>query len=226
MGGKTLNRSTAYLALASILAAGGLRAAENNQLDSNIQLFTVLAAINAAGFDAGLDSPLYEADPTPGSPNIAKLRIEIRNRLAAVKIPVLSEMRRVYLKNKPRHSDAQDFSQYVSLALSIGGPPDFNWKGRQVDIPPDALALEDFRAMLADFYDQAEIGELWRRSQPALDLMLTAYHTPVSKMAFEISAYFRAPLSGLQDRNFQIYVDALARRITFRRAPMATHTMW
>jgi tetratricopeptide (TPR) repeat protein len=204
-----LIRTTTVLIVASFLSASGLSAAENNQLDSNIQLFTVMAAINAAGFDVGLDSPLYEADPTPGSPNIAKLRLELRKRLEAVNIPVLSEIRRAYLKNKPRHADAQDFSQYISLALSIAGPPDFNWKGRQVDIPPDALALEDFRLMLPDFYDQAEIGELWRRSQPAFNLMIEAYHSPVSKMVFEISSYFRQPLTGLMDRNFQIYVDAL-----------------
>ncbi len=204
-----MHRTTVILTLASFLTAGGLCAADRNQLDANIQLFTVLAAINAAGFDAGLDSPLYQADPTVGSPNIAKMRLELRKRIELQRIPVLSELKRSYAQHKPRHSDAADFSQYVSLALSISGPPDFNWKGRQVDIPPDAIALDDFRAMLADFYDQAEIGELWRRAQPALDLMMDAYHSPVSKMAFEISAYFRMPLSGNMDRDFQIYVDAL-----------------
>ncbi len=201
--------NTAVITLAALLTAGYVHAAEGNQLDANIQLFTVMAAINAAGFDSGLDSALYQADPTAGSPNIAKLRLELRQRLSAIRIPVLSELKRTYAQHKPRHSDAEDFSQYVSLALSITGPPDFNWKGRQVDIPPDALALDEFRAMLPDFYDQADIGELWRRAQPALELMMTAYHAPVSKMAFEISTYFRSPLMGNMDRNFQVYVDAL-----------------
>jgi hypothetical protein len=208
-GKKRLNRTTVVLTLATLLVAGGLGAAESNQLDANIQLFTVLAAINAAGFDAGLDSPLYQAEPTADSPNIARLRLELRDRIAAQRIPILSELKKSYASHKPRHSDAQDFSQYVSLALSITGPPDFRWRGRQLDTPPDAVALDDFRAMLADFYDQADIGELWRRSQPALEHMMTVYHTPVAKMAFEVSTYFRMPLSGNMGRNFQIYVDAL-----------------
>ena len=204
-----MNSTTVALTLATFFSAGGLCAAENNQLDANIQLFTVLAAINVAGFDAGLDSPLYEAEPRAGSPNIARLRLEIRKAVEAQRVPVLSELKKVYREHKPRHSDAEDFSQYVSLALSITGPPDFNWKGRQVDLPPDALALDEFRSMLADFYDQADIGDLWRRSQPVLEQMMSAYHSPVSKMAFEVNAYLRMPLSGNMDRRFQIYVDAL-----------------
>src|SRR4051812_5876455 len=98
--------------------------AQTNQLDTNIQLYTVLAAANVAGFDAGLDSALYQADPKPDSPNVARLRLEIRKALEAKKLPVITELKKVYEQHKPRHADGQDFSQYVSLALSITGPPD------------------------------------------------------------------------------------------------------
>ena len=204
-----MNRTTIVVTLAVLLAAGTAAAADNNQLDSNLQLFTVLAAINAAGFDVGLDSPLYQAAPKADSPNVAQLRLEVRKILEGKKAPVISELKKIYEQHKPRHADGTDFSQYVSLALSIGGPPDFAWKGRQVDTPPDAVALEDFRLMLPDFYAQAGIEDLWQRSQPALEHMIEVYHSPVAKMAFEISSYLRMPLSGNLGRHFQIYVDAL-----------------
>ncbi len=204
-----MNRTTVVITLATLLAAGAVTAADNSQFDSNIQLYTVLAAINAAGFDAGLDSPLYQAEPKADSPNVARLRLDVRKALETKKLPVISELKKIYEEHKPRHGDAADFSQYVSLALSITGPPDFAWKGRQVDIPPDAVALDDFRSMLADFYAQAGIEDLWRRSQPALEHVIEVYHSPVAKMAFEISSYLRMPLSGNLGRNFQIYVDAL-----------------
>ena len=203
-----MNRQIGIFIFAALLAVRTVSAADN-QLDSNIQLFTVLAAANAAGFDAGLDSPLYQGELKAGSPNVARLRLEVRKALEAKKLPVISELKKIYEQHKPRHADAQDFSQYVSLALSITGPPDFAWKGRQVDTPPDAVALEEFRSMLPDFYVQAGIEDLWRRSQPALEHMIGAYHSPVSKMAFEISSYFRMPLGGNLGRSFQIYVDAL-----------------
>jgi TolA-binding protein len=203
-----LNRPTLLPIVLALLAAGRLAGAENNQLDSNIQLFTVLAAANAAGFDAGLDSTLYQAAPKPDSPNVARLRLEVRKALEGKHLPVISELKKIYADHKPRR-DSEDFSQYVSLALSITGPPDFNWKGRQVDTPPDAIALDEFRSMLGDFYVQANIEDLWRRSQPALEHMMEVYHSPISKMAFEISTYLRMPLAGNTGRSFQIYVDAL-----------------
>jgi hypothetical protein len=204
-----LTRNPLLTIIAASLALSMPALAQTNQLDTNIQLYTVMAAANAAGFDAGLDSVLYQADPKPDSPDIARLRLEIRKALEAKKLPVITELKKVYEQHKPRHADAQDFSQYVSLALSITGPPDFAWKGRQVDIPLDALALDEFRSLLPDFYNQAEIGDLFKRSQPALEHMIEVYHSPVAKMAFEISSYLRMPLGGNLGRNFQIYVDAL-----------------
>jgi tetratricopeptide (TPR) repeat protein len=204
-----LNSTPVLLSLAALLAVRSVPAAETNQLDSNIQLYTVLAAINAAGFDAGLDSTLYQAQPKADSPNVSLLRLEVRKALSARNLPVISELKKIYEQHKPRHADAEDFSQYVSLALSINGPPDFGWKGRQVDTPPDAVALDEFRQMLPDFYAQAGIEDLWLRSQPALEHMMEVYHSPVAKMTFEISTYLRLPLSGNLGRRFQIYVDAL-----------------
>jgi Tetratricopeptide repeat len=204
-----LNRTTVVVIYAALLAVRSLAAADNNQLDTNIQLYTVLAAINAAGFDTGLDSSLYQAEPKADSPNVARLRLDVRKAMETKKLPVIAELKKIYEQHKPRHADAADFSQYVSLALSINGPPDFAWKGRQVDIPPDALPLEEFRSLLPDFYAQAGIADLWRRSQPALEHMIGVYHSPVSKMVFEISTYLRMPLGAAQGRAFQIYVDAL-----------------
>jgi tetratricopeptide (TPR) repeat protein len=209
ISGKSLNRSTLLLILAALLVARRLPAADNNQLDSNIQLFTVLAAINAAGFDAGLDSPLYQAAAKADSPNVAPLRLEIRKALAAKQLPVISELKKIYADHKPRHSDSDDFSQYISLALSINGPPDFDWKGRHVDTPPDAVELDEFRSLLGDFYAQADIEDLWRRSQPALEHMMAVYHSQVAKMVFETTTFLRMPLGANTGRNFQIYVDAL-----------------
>ena len=51
----------------------------------------------------------------------AEKSLEIRKALEAKNLPVISELKKIYADHKPRHSDAQDFSQYVSLALSITG---------------------------------------------------------------------------------------------------------
>ena len=57
----------------------------------------------------------------------------------------------------------QDLSQYISYALSVTGPPSFAWRTRDVEVPPDALALTEFTPLLIDFYQQANLEELWNR---------------------------------------------------------------
>lgn len=118
---------------------------ERNQLDANPTLFAVMAAINAAGYSTDADSP-----------NNSPLRQTIRKELAAKNIPCLSALQDFYRQHRQDDPTA-DLSQYISFALSVSGPPDFALKGRMVDAPPDAAALEGFGGLLARFYQEARI---------------------------------------------------------------------
>src|SRR4051794_31775122 len=62
----------------------------------SVTLFSTLAAINAAGYDAGIESPLNDR---------YKVRMQIRDELAKMKIPVLAELRAFYKAHK-RPSEA------------------------------------------------------------------------------------------------------------------------
>ena len=71
----------------------------------------------------------------------------------------------------------QDLPQYVSFALAVTGPPDFAWKGRDVEVPPDAMALDGFQPLMIDFYRQANLADLWKRVQPAYEKEIAAITT-------------------------------------------------
>src|SRR6185503_17732909 len=86
---------------------------QESQLDASPSLFSVLAAINAAGYDAALDSPSNHP-----------LREQVRAEIARRKPPVLFDLQRFYKEHKQR-GDLAELSQYVSFALSTTGPPDF-----------------------------------------------------------------------------------------------------
>ena len=103
----------------------------------------------------------------------------------------------------------QDLSQYVSYALSVKGPPDFGWRTRDVDVPPDALALSGFTPLLIDFYRQANLADFWQRSQPAIDKEMEKYHSPLVATTSSINGYLRVPVSGYLGRKFQVFVDLL-----------------
>ncbi len=176
----------AVTSLARVVAA-------DNSLDSNETLFTMLAALNAAGYNTAIDSP----DNSP-------LRKQLREYLAQKKIPVVKDIHDFYAFKSP------SIAPYLSLALSVTGPPDFNYRERTVDVPPDAAALEPFVPLLIRFYQEAQIAELWKRVQPAFDAEIARYHEPLSNITLLVNSYLRSPSAGYMGRHFQVFIDLLA----------------
>ncbi len=180
-------------------------AAEEGQLDASVSLFTVLAAINAAGYDADL-----------GSAANHPLRAAVRRELAAKQLPILAELK-AYCASRRQKDPAADLSQYVSFALSVEGPPSFKYKFRTLDLPPDVVPLEGFDRLMARFWKEAGVEELWRKSQPAFEEAIARYHEPVTRALIEVNGFLRNPTSGYLGRRFQIYIDLLG-------APNQIHT--
>jgi tetratricopeptide (TPR) repeat protein len=175
--------------------AGHAAPAETGQLDASPTLFTVMAALNAAGFDADLNSP-----------NNHPIRNAIRDELAKRNIPSLEAIKAYVAKHRLRNGTAE-FSQYVSFALTAGPPPTFAFKVKDIEVPPDASALRDFVPLLAAFYKEANIEDLWKRSQPAIDQYLGRYHTPVTDAVLQVNLYLRQQTSGFRGRHFQIFIE-------------------
>jgi len=168
------------------------------QLDASPALFTVLAAINAAGYDAGMDSPSNHP-----------LRKAIRDELAKRNIPSLAALKQFYAKHRMR-TDTAELGQYISFALSCAGPPDFQIKKREVEVPPDAMALQELSPLLEAFYKEANIPDLWKRSQPAVNQYLALYHKPVLESVQQVNAYLRQINYGYKNMQFRVLVELLA----------------
>jgi tetratricopeptide (TPR) repeat protein len=192
-----LNRFVLPAILAIALSAHATPA-EQGQLDASQTLFTVMAAINAAGYDAGLKSP-----------NEHPLRDAVRAEIAKRNVPSLPALKAFFEQHHCTTSTAE-LSQYISYALTVSGVPDFAIKMRDVDVPPDVRPLMGLSPLLAAFYQEAGIADLWARSQPAIDQMIAQYHAPVTDAVMQINAYLRQMTSGFRGRHFQIFVEPLA----------------
>lgn len=190
-------RSAALLLFAAALPALPQVAKSDSQLDGNECVFTVLAAINAAGYDAEIDSPSNNP-----------LRRAIREHLAGQKIDSLFELKRFVRDHKQKDPTA-DLSQYLSYAISVDGPPLFAPRYLNNLMPPDAAQLEGLTPLLTAFYREAHIEDLWKRAQPEFDKVIEQYHAPVSHAVLLANAYARNPTAGYLGRRFQIYVDLL-----------------
>ena len=172
--------------------------AETGQLDASPSLFTVMAAINAAG---------YRADWS--SPNNSPIRFAVQTELAKRDIPSLGPLKEFFESHRKKN-DGLELSQYISFALSCTGPPGFEFAIRDVEIPPDAMPLRDFSRLLAAFYKEANIEDLWKRSQPAIEQYIARYHEPVTNAVLQVNGYLRQMTSGFKYRRFQIFIELQA----------------
>ena len=172
--------------------------AQPGQLDASETLFTVLAAINAAGYNA-------EADSASNHPLRARIRAEIARRN-----PPSVEKIREFMRAHRQENDTWELRQYIAYGLMADNPPEFKFRAQAHLLPPDVAALEPLGPLLKDFYREAGIAELWKQSQPAFDEAIARYHAPTSRAVAEVNAYLRNPTSGgYLGRRFQIYVDLL-----------------
>lgn len=156
-----------------------------------------MAAINAAGYDAELDSPT-------NSP----VREMVRRAVAARQPACLPEIRTFFATHKQPDS-AAELRQYVSYALSIEGPPGFAYRYRNNELAPDVVALEGFNDLLRIFHQQADLEKLWRQAQPAFEEMIARYHKPAAEALEQVNAYFRGSSGQARGGQFQVVVDLL-----------------
>jgi tetratricopeptide (TPR) repeat protein len=171
--------------------------AQQGQLDASPSLFTVMAALNAAGYDADLNSP-----------NNSPLRKAVRAELAKRDIPSLPLIKEFVARHR-QANDTDELGQYISFALCINPPPDFNFR-LHADIPPEVVPLRDFSKLLAAFYKEANIEDLWKRAQPGIDQLIAPYHQGVLDAVLQVNAYLRQQTSGFRGRHFQIFLEPLA----------------
>ena len=118
--GTSILTRISFAAAICLLCVSRLHGAESLQLDANENLFYVLAAINAAGYDEGINLP----DNNP-------LRGQLREFLAKQNISCLNDLKLFYRRHMAKPgptAGVQDLSQYISYALSVTGSPDFAWR--------------------------------------------------------------------------------------------------
>jgi tetratricopeptide (TPR) repeat protein len=187
-------RSSFALLLPALLTLASTAFAQRpdlGQLDASPTLFTVMAAVNAAGYDAQIDST-----------NNHPLRKAVRDELAKKNIPSLVPLKAFFAKHP-------QIDPYISFAITCDGPPRFTINKKEIEVPPDVVPLEHLTPLLAAFYKEAGIEDLWQRSQPAINQYIDRYHRQVVDAVLQVNVYLRQQTSGLSRSRFQILLELL-----------------
>jgi len=193
----------AMLATASAQTSAAAPAAV--RVESSPQLFAVLAALDAAGFEAAASSTGLPSWVGP-----------VREALRGAKGPAVDALRQYY-QTHLLGTPGETLSRYISFALVVGPPPKFDFRQPAAELPPDVRTVEDFREVLVNFYSEQQVERLWAQMQPR-DQRLERWLVPaVSQMVQTSAGYLREIVPGSTGRSFTVYVEPLAGSIVNAR---------
>lgn len=170
----------------------------NVLLEPSEQIFCVVAALNAAGYDSGLS--VNTGDNT---------REEVRAYLASRHAAVIPQLEKFYSQHLIAGDPGANLGQYISLALLLGSPPNFDLTVAPTDLPPDAKAVVGLVPLLKTFYNQATLLDLWAKVQGRYEAAVERYTGQVRDSFVRTDAYFRFPAGTYLGRTYTIYVDLL-----------------
>src|ERR1700746_2635156 len=170
-------------------------------LDTSETLFTVLASMNACGYNEGLNAsdPIRKQirNETPGTSHDSDDALQANAVLCQ------------YYHEHVRPDPSRDLAQYISLALYLGDPPNFLPKAKEAELPPDAANVVPFAKLAAAFYEKAGLHSIWQKHREAYARLTERYHEPLSTTLFDTEVYLKLPSAGYLGRSFTVYLEPM-----------------
>ncbi len=185
--------------LVALLAVGLAHGQDQEQqLDADVRMFTVMAAINMAGYDDGL-----------GSPQDSLVRQAVRTELEKFDGPSRKLLTTAYEQLK-LDDPSENLSQFVTYALICEPAPTFELKANlPTDLPPEVRRLRALAPLFEQFYNEANIEALWNKYQPAYNQELDRYQAVLVPLLFRTAGYLRLGLQSREFQGFKVWIDLL-----------------
>jgi TolA-binding protein len=170
----------------------------NIHFTKDVRVFTVMAALNAAGFD-------YE---TSGR-EMSRVRQLVRQETEKIDPDLREKLRAFYGSHNLAANAADQQIAYTSLALLLSGPPDFLMAAQETELPEDVKEVLGFEKLIKEFYQAANIESLWQIQEPAYEKEVDSYRTVAKDLITQTLDYFRIPPRVVLDRKIILIPDLL-----------------
>ena len=168
------------------------------EIEEDLRVFTMVAALNVAGFDSELGSQYHQARST-----VRKIAETLDPDLAA-------RLRSYYQTHKNGRPDEEQLSRYIALASVLTGPPEFKPLTRVEGLPDAAREILDFVDLLREFYQKAGITQRWAAVRSAYEDEMDRIGEPVRNSILRTDSYLRVPLGGPAAHTMRITVELAA----------------
>ena len=169
-------------------------------LETSEQLFTVSAALNTCGYDAGLSRSL---------PVRAAVRQQIDEQVATSEggIPAKRALCDYIVAHQLPGS--QNLAQFVSLALFLTPPPQFELSFPENEMPPDALNVVNVLPLLRTFAQAIHLHSIWVQRRAEYEAAVNQVHDSVTRMLLETNVYLHQPASSYDGRRFLVLLEPM-----------------
>ena len=164
-------------------------------------LFSVMAAINACGYDADLSQsvPLRE-----------QIRGEVLKAAQSQEAQTALRNMCAFYQDHQQDNVSRTLSNYVSLGLNLQDSPQIELRTKEANLPPDAIFVLGFLPLLQRFNQAAGLNAIWQRHHPEYDQFVQRLHKPVNDTLLSTDLYLKRNLSGYIKHEFVVYVEPLA----------------
>jgi hypothetical protein len=170
-------------------------------LISSEPLFLMASALNACGYDEGLEE---------SAPLRQRVREEMNQALAK------SEDARakrdkvcLFIAQHRMTGSEKDISQYISLALYLGPPPELETSVELPEMPPDSTQVFEIIPLLRDFAASVDLHGIWLTIHHTYDEETERLHDPLSKMIVGTNLYLKMPATTYDGRRFVVVLEPM-----------------
>ncbi len=170
-------------------------------LVSSEPVFLMAAALNACGYDEGLEE---------SAPVRKRVRDEMNDALArSEEARARRDKVCLFIAQHRMTGSEQDIAQYISLALYLTPPPEMETSEDLTEMPPDSTQVVEIVPLLKDFVAAVDLHGIWLAVHPIYDREADRLHDPLSKMIVGTDLYLKMPASTYQGRRFLVVIEPM-----------------
>jgi tetratricopeptide (TPR) repeat protein len=170
-------------------------------LISSEPLFFMGAALNACGYDEGLNA----SDPVRKT-----VREQVTEALAKSEAARTTRDKMcLFIAQHNLTGTDEDRAQYISLALYLSQPPNLEITVDPSDLPPDATQVTGIVPLMKEFAEAVDLHGIWLVAHRAYDHEIDLLHDPLSDMIVKTDTYLKMPAEAYTGRRFIVVLEPM-----------------
>ena len=164
-------------------------------------VFVMAAALNACGYDDGLEESAPVRKRVRDEMNLALAKSEdARNKRDKICL---------YIAQHRMTGGERDIAQYISLALYLTPPPEMETAAELTEMPPDSTQVVEIVPLLRDFVAAVDLHGIWLAVHHIYDAEADQLHDPLSKMIVSTNLYLKMPAETYNGRRFVVVIEPM-----------------